>query len=75
MCTVADSCQIYKDPPASKPDSGYGFIVELDQLTFKKPKKYVVAPQRTESACHVADSIVGIISTCRKLKLQMRTGA
>ncbi|KAF6230560.1 hypothetical protein HO173_011097 [Letharia columbiana] len=31
---------IYKDPPSSKPDSGYGFIVELDQLTVKKPKKH-----------------------------------
>ncbi|KAL9132630.1 MAG: hypothetical protein Q9175_006194 [Cornicularia normoerica] len=31
---------IYKDPPSSKPDSGYGFIVELDQLTLKKPKKH-----------------------------------
>ena len=41
-CTVADCLQIYKDPPASKPDSGYGFIVELDQLEKKKPKKYVM---------------------------------
>ena len=41
ICNAADSCQIYKDPPSSKPDSGYGFIVELDQLTLKKPKKYV----------------------------------
>lgn len=31
---------IYKDPPPSKPDSGYGFIVELDQLSVKKPKKH-----------------------------------
>ena len=31
---------IYKDPPTSKPNSGYGFIVELDQLELKKPKKH-----------------------------------
>ena len=36
------SFQIYKDPPTSKPDSGYGFIVELNQLGVKKPKKSVV---------------------------------
>lgn len=39
---AANSYQIYKDPPPSKPDSGYGFIVELDQLNVKKPKKYVM---------------------------------
>lgn len=44
ILTAADSFQIYKDPPASKPDSGYGFIVELDKLGDKKPKKYVVDP-------------------------------
>ena len=40
---AADSCQIYKDPQPSKPDAGYGFIIELDQLNSKKPKKYVMA--------------------------------
>ena len=31
---------IYKDPPESNPTSAYGLIVELDQLTAKKPKKH-----------------------------------
>lgn len=30
---------LYKDPPPTNPNSGHGFIVELDQLATKQPKQ------------------------------------
>lgn len=42
MFIATNPCQIYKDPPASKPDSGYGFVVENNQLHLEKPKRYVI---------------------------------
>ena len=39
---AAKPCQIYNDAPAGKPDPGYGFVIELDQLHHAKPKVYVI---------------------------------
>lgn len=33
-------CKRYLDPPESKPESGYGFIVPLDSTSYGAPKRY-----------------------------------
>ncbi|KAL9071982.1 MAG: hypothetical protein Q9161_003914 [Pseudevernia consocians] len=52
---------IYKDPPPSKPDSGYGFIVELDQLNVKKPKKHYFHMWEIMTPDDKGESIVSFI--------------